>query len=490
MKKQTVTEGTVAMDVDESSPVADAKPETTDPTAQIRADIKQNLFLLERGASCKEARYISRVLRTIPSTRKLLDGTILAQIIAQTIGNNSDLVRSLSVFTGEADSAALGDKKRKGSTAEVDTYLQILVIIWLLDSKRIDEAVACSTDLIERVSAYNRRSLDPLSARAFYYYGRAYELAGRFSEIRKVLFNALRTSTLRHDTDGQATLINLLLRSYLHYNLYEQAHKLVSKSSFPENASNNELARYMYYLGRISAIQLMYVEAHKFLESAVRKAPQNSAAGFQQTAQKFCIIVQLLLGDIPERSVFRQPMLRQSLTAYKTLTLAVHRGDLVLFNETVESNIDKFQADKTYTLILRLRHNVIKTGVRRICQSYSAISLLDICSKLHLESTEDAEYIVAKAIRDGAVAATIDHESGVVRSKEPVDTYSTNEPQTAFYQRTQLCLNMYNDTVKAMRFPPNDYRKELESAEERRLRDQQEKEIIDYVEGEDDDTEF
>ena len=33
----------------------------------------------------------------------------------------------------------------------------------------------------------------------------------------------LRTATLRHDTDGQATLLNLLLRNYLHYSLYDQA---------------------------------------------------------------------------------------------------------------------------------------------------------------------------------------------------------------------------------------------------------------------------
>jgi hypothetical protein len=31
-----------------------------------------------------------------------------------------------------------------------------------------------------------------------------------------------RTSVLRHDEYGQETLVNLLLRNYLHYNLYDQ----------------------------------------------------------------------------------------------------------------------------------------------------------------------------------------------------------------------------------------------------------------------------
>lgn len=60
----------------------------------------------------------------------------------------------------------------------------------------------------------------------------------------------LRTATLRHDADGQATLLNLLLRNYLHYSLYDQAEKLVSKSVFPEQANNNEWARYLYYTGK------------------------------------------------------------------------------------------------------------------------------------------------------------------------------------------------------------------------------------------------
>ena len=52
-----------------------------------------------------------------------------------------------------------------------------------------------------------------------------------------------------------------------------------------------------------------------------------------------------------------------------------------------------------------LRHNVIKTGVRMISLSYSRISLADLAGKLHLESAEDAEYIVAKVGQIGHRAA-------------------------------------------------------------------------------------
>lgn len=69
-----------------------------------------------------------------------------------------------------------------------------------------------------------------------------------------------------------------------------------------------------------------------------------------------------------------------------------------MFNEVLENLHTQFEADHTYTLILRLRHNVIKTGIRMISLSYSRISLAEIARKLTLGSSEDAEFIVAKVI--------------------------------------------------------------------------------------------
>lgn len=187
---------------------------------------------------------------------------------------------------------------------------------------------------------------------------------------------------------------------------------------------------------------------------------------------KLLIVVELLLGEIPDRLQFRQPSLKRSLMPYFLLTqgkagppracqtpwhcglwctcpfassdlslpsTAVRTGNLAKFNQVLDQFGEKFQADGTYTLIIRLRHNVIKTGmgrgrwesrtqtrlpaetrialrvpegsvgsvpcrptapplpgVRMISLSYSRISLADIAQKLQLDSPEDAEFIVAK----------------------------------------------------------------------------------------------
>lgn len=138
-----------------------------------------------------------------------------------------------------------------------------------------------------------------------------------------------------------------------------------------------------------------------------------------------------------------------SILSFVTHSLsAVRIGDLFRFSNTLQTYTGLFQADKTYSLILRLRHNVIKTGIRTISLAYSRISLADITKKLHLESEEDAEYIVAKAIRDGVIEAQVNHERGEMTSRETGDVYATNEPQAQLRQRINFCLQLHNESVK------------------------------------------
>ncbi|KAH8548699.1 proteasome regulatory subunit C-terminal-domain-containing protein [Umbelopsis sp. PMI_123] len=469
-KEAEKSENVVAMEIEESEEAREERLKQESIAIAI-ADIKNNFNFLERAVETIESRFTTRVLRTTTSIRKRLTPHILGQVINDYYGEDSRKTTLLN-YIGEQPDVSMKDSnaddtKKEVHLPEIEIYLNLLVMIYLLDNSRFEEGTELAKTTVEQVEKFNRRTMDQLTAKVYFYYVRFHELTDKLAEIRPVLLAAQRTATLRRDDDTQATLLNLLLRNYFHYNLYEQADKLVSKSTFPENASNNQAARYAYYLGRIRALQLDYTEAHTQLLQAIRKAPQNTAtAGFQQTANKFFIIVQLLMGEIPERSIFRQPVLRKALTPYLHITQAVRIGDLNQFQEGLAKYGTNFKRDKTYTLILRLRHNVIKTGIRMISLSYSRISLRDICIKLHLDGEEDAEFIVAKSIKDGVIDAVLDHDGGYMRSKESVDVYSTNEPQSAFNQRITFCLNLHNESIKAMRFPLNAHRKELDNVQE------------------------
>jgi len=283
---------------------------------------------------------------------------------------------------------------------------------------------------------------------------------------------------------GQATLLNLVLRNYLAYNLYEQALKFVQKTTFPESRPNSQYARYLFYIGQIKAVQLEYSDSHSKLMQAIRKAPQSNAGlGFKLSAYKLAIIVELLTGGVPDRTTFMQQELRVQLRPYYAITQAVRSGDLTAFGGVIKKHEVLFKKDKTLTLINRLRYNVIKTGLRSINLSYSRISLKDICAKLGLETEQDAAGVVAKAIVDGVIDATIDHDNQCVKSQQKHNIYSSCEPQKAFHKRIAFCLQMHNDTVKAMAYPDED-KKDEEDAEKKRER---EKDMLASIDDDDDD---
>lgn len=509
-------------DVDMADGDASAEDEVkVDPAVQTALDIKASFSLLERAVIHFDARFSLRALRSISSIRKRLTPDILANVIAETFPATSlpsvAVAKQLLAAVGREDlplgrrpspdmevdppaaATAAAPTSKTGSPAtsttpatasaskkdvipEVDIFLGILIQVLLFDAKQFQQGFDFSRTLADRIHALNRRTLDSLAAKVYFYFSLFSEHLAPLPPspqspvvaIRPALLAALRTAVLRKDVDTQAAVIVLLLRNYLSTSHITQADLLVSHTQFPENAANNQVARFLYYLGRIRAIQLNYTEAHEHLTAATRKAPSSpSAVGFSQTATKLLLVVELLMGDIPDRAIFRQPAMEQALHPYFLLVQAVRVGNLEDFETTIADHADTFRKDSTYTLILRLRQNVIKTGIRMMSLSYSRISLRDICIRLHLGSEESAEYIVAKAIRDGVIEATLDRERGFMKSKEVGDVYATREPGEAFHERIRACLALHDESVKAMRFPMNQHRLELKNAQEARERERE-----------------
>ncbi|KAL1843579.1 hypothetical protein VTJ49DRAFT_862 [Mycothermus thermophilus] len=491
-------EGDVTMDDAEGEPKAD-------PVAQTINDIKSDFAHLDRAVALFDARFTLRALRSISSIRKRLTPDILAQVIAETYTPSSagaPFAKQMLQAIGRPD-VSLGrqpgqemeidsepkaagkngaKKETKEAIPEVDVFLGILTQVLLHDAKQVRRGFEFSQVLVERIRSLNRRTLDSLAAKVYFYYSLFAEQTtpvppspqSPVVSIRPTLLAALRTAVLRKDIDTQAAVIVLLLRNYLSTSHISQADLLVSHTQFPENAANNQVARFLYYLGRTRAIQLRYTEAHEHLTAATRKAPSSACAlGFSQTATKLLLVVELLMGDIPDRATFRQPTMETALHPYFLLVQAVRVGNLEDFETIIADHADTFRRDGTYTLILRLRQNVIKTGIRMMSLSYSRISLRDICIRLHLGSEETAEYIVAKAIRDGVIEATLDREKGFMKSKEVGDVYATREPGEAFHDRIRACLALHDESVKAMRFPMNQHRLELKNAQEARERERE-----------------
>lgn len=434
-----------------------------DESALLIKDIELSFSLLHKAASLFDNRYISKVFRDLgPLRRRLVknDG-VLAHIVASTYPESHPSKLALAQIVGASPGTSVDPENAlAGVLPEVDLYVHLLVQVRLLDGGKLDELIAFNDQVIALLGSYNRRSLDFIQAKMWFYVSRAKELRRDLLSVRPALLAGLRTATLRHDVETTASIITLLLRNYLLSHDVAQASNLVEKTEFPENAANALVARYYYYLARISAIQLDYSSAREYVIASIRKAPQTTLAnGFIQLATKLSIVIELLMGDIPELKIFKK--YAGNFEPYFNVTKAVKLGDLKLFGEVLNKYEAVFVGDDNFTLVSRLRQNVIKTGIRVISLSYSKISLKDICIKLHLDSEESTEYIVSKAIRDGVIEATINHEQGYMKSKELLDVYSTKLPQEAFDQRIKFCLSLHNDLVKSMRYPSDSTKSDL-----------------------------
>lgn len=460
---------------------------TTTTTEQINVtEILRNAKYINKSSASKDVKYTNRALKNFTSLRHKLTKDDLATSRSRIIPQ-AGAYPAIDALFPVTSSATSSGSPVSGAVA----YLHLLVGVWLIDSQRPGEAYSLLLDVGNQViKQVDNSSIDPLISKIFYFCSLSHEkvindakknsgekksddvtddvMSKHENEeinFRNKMFAAYNFSGLRRLCEAKFTLLNILLRSYIQSSLYEQADLLISKAGryADSDASlglsiatlpSSQYARYFYYLGRIRSVQLDYAGAYDALQDALRKAPEcaTSASGFKVAVTKLLCIVQLLMGEIPERSTFAQKGMRGALRPYLLLAQAVRSGSVRGFLDVVGAHEEAFRRDGTLALVGRLRHNVIKAGLRKICSAYSRISLKDVAERLHIVPVEDCEFIVAKAIRDGAIDATIDHEGGWLASRETVDVYATKEPRNAYDKRIRFCFQVQSLARNSMVF--------------------------------------
>jgi 26S proteasome regulatory subunit N3 len=380
------------------------------PRERLVKDIRSSVLLLTDAVQKRDRRLQTRALGGITSIRRRLQLSVLKENLGlyykegekylvgmkeeaepepmevdAGAGASEDIVDGAAAATPtlqEKKEKKVSEEEKKlaidaVNLHEVKLYFHLLIALYLADKARMADAASCVDDLLTLLHSQNRRSSDLLSAKVYFYYSFFNERLGKLESIRGELLGWHRSACLAHNEPGQATLVVSILRNYLAFNLISQADNFRMKIRFPENCSNNLAARYLFYLGRIESVQLNYSDAFANLTQAIRKVPlRKETAGFRLSAYKLLIIVQLLMGELPERSVFGQTGLREALAPYFELTKAVRIGDLSKFAEVMSTeNRKQFIADNTFSLIIRLRHNVIKT-VMLVCVAFWVRKLL------------------------------------------------------------------------------------------------------------------
>lgn len=172
------------------------------------------------------------------------------------------------------------------------------------------------------------------------------------------------------------------------------------------------------------------------------------------------------MGEIPNRQIFSQSYLQKPLSPYFQIVNCVKSGDMETFKKILNQYEKIFVADKNYTLIMRLKHTVLKFGLKKLNISYSKISIKDIQQKLGLESVSETEQIVAKAIRDGVIDAVIEHDNGFMQSREVTDIYSSNDPQHMMNKRINFCMDLHKEAVIALEYPQKEDKRDFGDLDE------------------------
>ena len=287
-------------------------------------------------------------------------------------------------------------------TLEIFLFNALIITTKLIDKKLYAEANETLYYLVSFVNFSDHNSISQtiqyLRAKVYYLISLVAEKSNTYKDIINELIQSYRKACLDLDEISQVTLINCIVRYYLKSNAVEQARNFLSKIKFHENISTHEDARYLFYLGRINAIQMNYSEAFKNLTNSLRKAPEKTADGFKMIAQKLLIIVEMLMGEVPDLASFYNLSFAGSLISYLDLIKVVKKGDLSEFKNVLNKYESTFIKDGNYTLIQRLRQVVIKIGLRKINLSYSRISFDKINEILNSEEPDDIDLILSKVI--------------------------------------------------------------------------------------------
>ncbi|KAK4794139.1 hypothetical protein SAY86_012133 [Trapa natans] len=337
---------------------------------------------------------------------------------------------------------------------EVKVFCQLLMVMALLNEGKgkYEYALKVAFASVVLLQYQERRTLDLMSTRLFFYFSYSAELVGKHGDARILLMDMYDIAIGRGVVVWQEVILHLLVRSYLLDNQFCQAEILLSQISKFQSSSNRQICCYHFYLGKIQTVQLKYPAARAALQTALLRAP-DVAHGFRIQCTKWFTLACLLLGEIPKRRIFYQKGMVNALRPYLQLANSVRISDLELLKTTTERFKDRFKADQTSNVIVRLQHSAIRAGLRSINLSYSRISLAEIAIKLKIKSPDpvvDMENILAKAIRNGVVHAKLDHSRGLIVSKESEDIYSSNDPQIAFSSRIAFCFGIHSKAVRAI----------------------------------------
>jgi len=203
--------------------------------------LKKNLVLLEKASKDKDFKLTATLTKNLKKLRKEFTLSDIVLVISYFL---PDLYMRLQLPQDPTDPPEGVDlekflhctaerQEELSKPAEVQLFLYDLLLMKLIDDGDYKNAKEFGDFVYARLKNVNLRTLDHLGAKAMYFIAVANEKMDLLSQVRPLMFDSYKTACLRKDLIGQATITNVILRSYLSQNLYEQARQFIIKTTFP-----------------------------------------------------------------------------------------------------------------------------------------------------------------------------------------------------------------------------------------------------------------
>lgn len=192
-----------------------------------------------------------------------------------------------------------------------------------------------------------------------------------------------------------------------------------------------DLFLYCYYGGMINIGLKRFHKALECLHNVVT-APMTSLNAIAVEAFKKYVLVSLIHnGQVPSfpkyTSGTAQRNLKNYTQPYIDLANCYVTGKFSELETSIQTNIEKFQADNNLGLVKQVLSSLYKRNIQRLTQTYLTLSLQDIAGAAQLKTPKEAEMHVLRMIQDGEIFATINQKDGMVRFHEDPEQYKTCE---------------------------------------------------------------
>lgn len=98
---------------------------------------------------------------------------------------------------------------------ECQIFLYVLLLMKLIDDGDLKNAKEFGDFVLIRIRGVTERTMDTFSAKAIYFISIAYEKLGILTQIRPHIFESYKDCCLHQNQIGQATTMNIIIRTYL-----------------------------------------------------------------------------------------------------------------------------------------------------------------------------------------------------------------------------------------------------------------------------------